>query len=308
MRRLRFLFALGAGYFGLCLLAGAYLVDRSMQRRQQPVTASDRTQAADLARTLGAELDFVSIDARDGVSLRGWLFSPARPASGSILLLHGIAANRAALLPSVPLFVEQGYRALAVDLRAHGDSGGGLETFGALETDDVERWIAWLRGRQPGGCVYAVGSSLGAGFAVQAANSPGLCAIIAESAFESLREVAFDRIGERLRAGPWVGRLLLRPGVELGFLYARLRHGVNLGRPSAAAAVSGGGVPVLLIQDLADDNTPLRHARLIQAANPNRVSLWLVPGALHGGARQAAPSEYRARVLDFLASHQSPQG
>ena len=46
---------------------------------------------------------------------------------------------------------------------------------------------------------------------------------------------------------------------------------------------------------------------LRQAANPARVTTWLVPGAGHGGALATAPAEYRQRVIGFMATHRQPQ-
>ncbi len=189
---------------------------------------------------------------------------------------------------AVRLFLEAGYRTLAVDLRAHGESDGEFGTSSVREADDVRRWTAWLRTGAPDGCVYVFGGSLGAGFAVQAADAPGLCGVVAVSVFASLRETVFDRIGQPLHTGPWVGRTLLRPGVEFGFLYARLRYGLELGGASAVAAAAQPGAPILLIHGTDDDNTPVRHALMIHAANPARVSLWLVPGGTHENIRQVA--------------------
>ena len=245
------------------------------------------------------------MSADDGAALRGWLFTPSRPNTHSVLLLHGITSNRATMTGTARQFVEAGYRTLAVDVRAHGDSDGEFGITGQREAEDVRRWIAWLRNGPSPGCVYAFGSSLGAGLAVQAADAPGLCAVVAVSVFASLRETAFDRIGERLHTGPWAGRTLLRPGVEFGFVYVRFRYGLDLSAASAADAAAGPGAPILLIHGTDDDNTPVRHAQSIHGKNPARVSLWLVPGATHQNVGQVAGSAYYLRILDFLANHRS---
>jgi len=56
-----------------------------------------------------------------------------------------------------------------------------------------------------------------------------------------------------------------------------------------------------------DDNVPRRHALMLQAANPERVSLWLVPGATHDSIRSSAGAEYPLRVMDFFAAHRIAQ-
>jgi uncharacterized protein len=296
--------ALAALYVGLCFVGGAVFAERGVHRVvRRPIAVADRTAAADLARALGARLETVSMSAGDGATMQGWLFTPSPPNTHSVLLLHGITGNRAGMTGAARLFLEAGYRTLAVDLRAHGESDGEFGTSSARDADDVRRWIAWLRTGAPDGCVYAFGGSLGAGFAVQAADAPGLCGVVAVSLFASLRETTFDRIGQQLHTGPWVGRTLLRPGVEFGFLYARLRYGLDLGGASAVAAATRPGAPILLIHGTDDDNTPVRHAQMIHAANRARVSLWLVPGGTHENIRQVAGREYSVRILGFCAAH-----
>jgi pimeloyl-ACP methyl ester carboxylesterase len=297
---------LAAAYVGLSIVGGVAFAERAIHRAaRNPITAADRAVATELARTLGAGLENVSVSADDGAALRGWLFTPSRPNTHSVLLLHGVTSNRAAMMGAARLFLEAGYRTLAADLRAHGDSDGEFGVSGLREAGDVRRWIVWLRNERSHGCVYAFGGSLGAGLAVQAADAPGLCAVVAVSVFASLRETVFDRIGERLNMGPWAGRTLLRPGVEFGFVYVRFRYGLDLAAASAAKAAAGPGPPILLIHGTDDDNTPVRHALSIHAVNPARVSLWLVPGATHQNVGQVAGSAYSDRILGFLASHRS---
>jgi len=293
-------------YLGISIAGGVGVAERVVHRVvRQPITAADRAVASDLARALGAGLESVSVTADDGARLQGWLFTPSGPHADSVLLLHGISSNRAAMTGMARLFLAAGYRTLAVDLRAHGDSDGEFGISGPREAEDVRRWIAWLRNPPSHGCVYAFGSSLGAGLAVQAADAPGLCAVVAVSAYTSLQETVFDRIGERLHTGRWVGRTLLFPAVKFGFLYVRFRYGLHLNVASAADSAASPGAPILLIHGTDDDNTPVRHAQNIIAANPSRVSVWLVPGATHENVGQVAGAAYPARILDFFASHRS---
>lgn len=298
--------ALAAVYIFLSIVGGAAVAERALHRVvRNSMTAADRATGAALARSLGAGMTSVSVSSDDGAALRGWLFTPNKPNGHSILLLHGIGSNRAAMMDAAGMFLEAGYRTLAVDLRAHGDSDGEFGISGPRDAGDVRQWIAWLQSGQPNGCVYVFGVSLGAGLAVQAADAPGLCAVVAVSVFQSLKETAFDRIGAQLHTGAWLGRTFLRPGVELGFLYVRFRYGLDLAAASAVDAAAGSGAPILLIHGTDDDNTPVRHAQHIQAANPQRVALWLVPGATHENVRQSAGQAYSARILDFLANHRA---
>ncbi|MFA5909591.1 MAG: alpha/beta fold hydrolase [Vicinamibacterales bacterium] len=294
------LLSLIAACLAVAVGAGACLVDRAIHRPRTALTADNHARAADLATSLGAVLETVSVTAGDGATLQGWLFTPGNSNGDTVMLLHGITSNRAGMLPRARALLERGYRALALDGRGHGDSGGDLVTFGALESGDMRGWIAWVRQRATNGCVFLLGDSLGAAVALQSADAPGVCGVIAQSAFANMREIAFDRVGQQLRTGAWVGRSVLRPGIEAGLLYARVRYGVDLGAASALAAVSRPGAPVLVIHGELDDNAPARHARMLGQANPSRVTTWIVPGGAHGGFGAGEP-DYDTRLFEFLA-------
>jgi len=291
-------------YAAASLVGGAIFVDRAMRRPRHAVGERERQRAEALALAANARLEDVAVTARDGAVLRGWTFIPAAPNGRSIIFLHGIVSNRASMLPVLRLFLERGYRTMTIDARAHGESGGSLITFGALEADDLRRWVSFARSSGDD-CVYLFGGSLGATYALAASDAPGLCAVVAVSGYASLREIAFDRIGEQSHTGTWLGRTLLRPGVELGFAYAWLRYGFNLWQASVFPAIERAGPPIFVVQGSADEITPARHASLMQASSPARVTLWLIPGGSHAPATQAGP-EYSRRVVAFVEEHRRP--
>src|SRR5579862_3957513 len=103
------LIALASIYVGVSAAGGALLMEGAIHRNVQfPVHTDDYFRADDLVELLDARLETVSITASDGATLAGWLFTPIRPNSHSVVLLHGIAVNRAAMLPIAQAFVEQG--------------------------------------------------------------------------------------------------------------------------------------------------------------------------------------------------------
>ena len=87
----------------------------------------------------------------------------------------------------------------------------------------------------------------------------------------------------------------------------RLRYDINLGAASPESAVVGLKTPVLLIHGLNDTNIPPYHSDMIQSRNPSSIVVWKVPGALHTGARAAAPEEFDHRILQWFANHTSGQ-
>src|SRR5258708_40170676 len=104
------------------------------------------------------------------------------------------------------------------------------------------------------------------------------CGVAAESSFANFHEIAYDRMGQQFHTGPWLGRTVLRPVVEIALAYTRWKYHLDLARVSPENAVAHTRVPVLLIHGQADSNIPVRHSRQITLANA-QVVLWEVPGA-----------------------------
>jgi uncharacterized protein len=131
---------------------------------------------------------------------------------------------------------------------------------------------------------------------------PIFCAVVVESPFSDLREIAYDRVGQFFHTGDWLGRTLLRPVIEIAFLYSRWKYGFDLERVSPMTMVSASKIPVLMIHGKIDSNIPLRHSRRIKSAASAAV-LWEVPHADHCGAINLAPEEFVGRVLDWFGNH-----
>jgi uncharacterized protein len=290
-------------YLLICILTGIVAMDAALHPGRNPLTAAMRERTVELAAENHAQLAEVSITAADGAMLRAWSIVPLFRNGDAVLLLHGQADNRAGMLGPAGLLLRHGYSVLLPDARAHGNSGGAIATYGVLEADDIRRWVEWLGNAEHPRCIDGLGDSMGAGELLRSLEvERGYCAVVAESVFSSFREVAYDRMGQWFGSGPRLGRTVLRPAVDFGFVYARLKYGVNFSQASPLRAVSANSTPVLLIHGLADTNIPPRHSEQIKQANP-AVLLWEPPHAGHCGASSADPAGYEAHVLGWFAAH-----
>jgi len=252
----------------------------------------------------GAELTDVSITASDDAILRAWQIRPAEPNGNAVILLHGVGDNRFGVSGYGTWLVRNRYTVLLPDSRAHGLSGGELATYGLKESDDIHRWVNWLEESQHPRCVFGFGESMGAGLILQAlSKETRFCGIVAESPFESFREVSYARFSRPFHTGPWLGRTFFWPTDEVGFLYVRLRYGLDMDLASPKKTVAASRVPVFLIHGLSDHNIPAYNSEDIQAANIQTAVLWLVPRAEHCGAHSVAPEEFDRRVLSWLSEH-----
>jgi uncharacterized protein len=188
-------------------------------------------------------------------------------------------------------------------LRAHGESGGDLITYGVLEAGDVARWVDWLTGTENCERVYGLGESLGAGILLQSLSIESrFRAVIAECPYASLEEVGRDRVAQLLPIPLALGSVVDIPFIEAAFLYVRLRYGIDARQARPVEAVRNTRTPILLIHGVDDAKTPVRHSREIAAQNP-RIALWEVPRAGHTAAWSTEPGEFPRRVLGWFASH-----
>lgn len=287
-------------YLTLCTVGGNYLADGTLHPARRTLSEEEITAMRDSAQALDANLTDSTITTPDNVTLRAWTIHPHHPNGDAVLLLHGLGDNRVGMTGYAQLFLAHGFTVLLPDARAHGVSDGPLATFGLLERNDIHQWFDFLTALDHPRCIFALGESMGASQVLQALDTHlHFCAVAAESPFANFREIAYDRMGQPFHLGPWVGRTILRPLVEVAFLRARWKYHLNMEDISPEDSVAATATPVLLIHGQVDSNIPIRHSRRIHARNPS-TELWEVPNADHCGAFGIAPQEFERRILSWF--------
>jgi uncharacterized protein len=148
--------------------------------------------------------------------------------------------------------------------------------------------------------LYGIGQSMGAAILLESLRTEHrFRAVVADSPFDSFEEISYDRLGQVLGIPKWS----LWPVVQVGFVCARVRYGVNLRQASPEEAIHKSSTPVLLIHGTRDTNVPSSHSQKLHAANPATTELWLVPGAGHVASFSAYPDLYIRKVTNWLTTH-----
>jgi len=277
------------------LFLSVFVTEGALHIWQHP--SARATFAETFSRQTGASWEDVKVIAGDGVPLDGWLFTPRQANGAAVIALHGVADTRLGMMAHADFLVRGGYTVLVPDCRGHGASGGGVISYGIREADDVHRWAELLLRRAGIQRLYGVGQSMGASILLEALpREPRFRALVADCPFATFEEVAYDRL--RQRGG--MGHAVSWPVIQMGFLYARVRYGLNLWEASPAAAVRAARIPILLIHGMNDANIPPRHSRQLHALNPAMTQLWEVPGADHVASLGTAPLEYRRKVTAWF--------
>jgi uncharacterized protein len=291
------------GYVTFCLIAGVFIAEGTLHPARRWLTDVDRQQAQIVALRHDAEITDITVTGLGGVNLSAWMIRPRSSTGQAVILLHGLADNRMGMIGYAELFLMHGFSVLMPDARAHGASGGPLATYGLLESDDVRLWLDWIAQNFRPSCVFGFGESMGAAQLLQSLGTERhFCAVAAESPFSNFREIAYDRVGQFFHTGPWLGRSVLRPVVEVAFEYPRWKYKMNFEQVSPEEVVAKSMVPILLIHGQQDSNIPVRHSRRIATENQD-VRLWEVPGADHCGAISVAPRAFEARVMEWYQQH-----
>ena len=269
------------------------------------MTFREEANVQETANAASGKFERVSLITQDGTTLNAWFLTPHSANGNAVILLHGVSDNRLGMYGYGKWLLYKNYSVLLPDARGHGLSDG-LASYGLKETDDIHRWVDWIEHNSHPACVYGLGESMGAAQLLQSLiKEPRFCAVVAESPFATFREVAYARFGREFHTGPWIGSTFFRPTVDVGFLYVRLRYGLNMEEASPKQAVEKTKVPVLLIHGLSDRNIPPFHSDEIKARNPSDIVVWKVPGAVHTGVHQIAPQEFERKVLEWFESHPS---
>ena len=280
----------------------------------------DLIRAADASFVLTHSLrqDF-EVRAEDGALLRGWIVYPPSPNGSWVLLFHGVADNRVGVIGQSEFLLRAGYSVIMMDARRHGASEGTIATYGWLERGDTHAVIDALLHAISQRCIaipspgygdpcappkhiFALGESMGAGIALQAAGAdPRIEAVVAESSFANLREAAYDYAG--LRKSPLLGKTVFAPGTWTLLYRGEKLTGIPLDEVSPVKAVASRVFPVLLICDEKDVALPCRHTQMIYAAARGPKQMWVVPRAYHTAALGFQPEQFKRRVLEFFATY-----
>ena len=258
-----------------------------------------------------SDMPFAVRDER-GRTLRivAWWMPTATASPHTAILLHGYAGAKISAIAWAPLWHGLGWNVLAIDQRAHGDSGGAFCTGGYFERDDLDQIIDQLRAAEPVKArqIALFGVSLGTGAAVGvAARRDDIEAVVLDSPFADYRNAIRSHMRRRHMPLAFLhGAMVAFAGRLCGARWADARLVDQLRRVHC---------PVLLIRGADDDFVTPADLAALEAALHGRAGTLLsrqivVGGAHHTLAFMADPPRYRDALSHFLtdATVDAPPG
>ncbi len=266
-------FLLFAGAFYALLVALVYLFQ---SRLLYLPNIGGRGLAATPA-DIGLEFDDVRFTTRDGVSLHGW-FIPAPQAERVLLFCHGNGGNISHRLDSIRIFHDLGLSVFIFDYRGYGLSKGRPTEEGTYR-DAEAAWNYLTETRRfPDDRIVVYGHSLGAAIAAHVAQGRRPAALILESAFTSIPDVASRHY--RYLPVRWLAK----------FEYATVAY------------VREVHAPTLVIHSPHDEISPVEQGREV-FEHANSPKIFLEISGDHNAGFLLSGARYTQGLQQFLREH-----
>lgn len=217
----------------------------------------------------------------EGERLHAW-WVPAQAAAdvapATVLYLHGSRWNLTGSAYRIAGFQRMGFNVLAIDYRGFGRSSARLPSEASVYEDARAAW-AWLAGREPrSGRRLIYGHSLGGAVAVELATGEEAAALVLESTFTSIRDIADGTLAALLPLDT--------------LLTQRFETLAKIGRVRA---------PVFIVQGSNDTVVPPEMAQRLFDAAPQPKRLFMVEGYGHRGAVRAVAGELATALASTVA-------
>ena len=222
----------------------------------------------------GLAYEDATIQTADGERLHGW-FVPHPAATGTVLFLHGNAGNISDRPLTLARLHELRLNVLMLDYRGYGSSSGRPSVPGTFaDASAAWRYLTIDRGQRPSDIII-YGRSLGGAVAIELASRIQPRAVIIESSFSSLREMASEIY-------PYLPiRLLLRHEYPSSETIKRLT------------------APVLIAHSEDDELIPFHHGQRLLDNAPIAKRFYRLSGSHNQSFVQSGTPYYRA-LGDFI--------
>jgi len=226
---------------------------------------------------VGLKFESVEFYTNDGVRLHGW-YIPTEDPRAVLLFLHGNTGNISHRLESLSIFNQLNLATFIFDYRGYGLSEGKPSEKGTYR--DAEAALQYLTEERhvPKEQIIIFGRSLGAAVATWLASEYQAGALIAESAFTSVADMA-------RRYYPYLPAALL----------TRVRY-------PTLSRIRKVSCPLLIVHSLTDEIVPYQHAqRLFEAAQEPKSFLELQGG--HNEGFLSSGQHYITGVDQFISKY-----
>ncbi len=215
----------------------------------------------------------VFVESTDGLKLHGWFF-PGGPPNRTLIFYHGNAGNIGDRLPKIKLLHGLGMNVFIFDYRGYGGSEGSPSLNGVVGDSIAAYEYVLSRSDIDPNHIILYGESLGGAMAVQVAAKKKYAALILDSTFTSIKDMA--KSAYSIISG-------LAPDVYRSIDLIKELH-----------------EPLLIMHGKEDNVVPYHMGKILYEAAPHPKRMVTFEGTEHGGIH--ADAEKYIESLDKFLS------
>ncbi|MBI2082363.1 MAG: alpha/beta hydrolase [Deltaproteobacteria bacterium] len=213
----------------------------------------------------------------EGLLLHGWFFPGTKP-DRTLLFLHGNAGNIGDRLDHIKQLLKIGWNIFIFDYRGYGGSEGSPSIEGLQkDTDAAYRWL--VSGKEGTKFlpeqIVVWGESLGGAYATDLATREPLRALILQSTFTSLHDIAQTHY-------PFIPKPIV-PDIYRSIDKVRKIRS-----------------PLLVIHGTSDETVPFWMGKKLFESAPHPKRFYEVKEALHNNGYEIGKKEYLSQIEVFL--------
>ena len=239
--------------------------------------------------------ELVEITSDDGLILKGIYYG--NNSNITVICVHGYTshAEREWAFPGL-FYLSLGYNVLIPYQRAHGLSEGKYLSFGALETNDMTRWVNKVNEMVPNGNIIIHGLSMGGGIVLDLSNikMDNVKCLISDAPSVSIKQFFIN-----------VSNMSFKKNASKIATYAIKRFekefGCNIEEFESVNHVALSQYPILLS---AGSNEGLEELfDIIKRVNPKDTEIIILPGCNHGNGMYKQTEMYQSFIKQFIKKY-----
>lgn len=241
----------------------------------------------------------ITFNATDGIKLSGWLVMANRE-NPVIIVCHGLGTSKSDVLDIANVIYKAGYNLFLFDFRGHGESGGGVTSYGYLEQRDITGALNYLDKRNDIPHIgYGVfGPSMGGATAcLVAGQDMRIKALVLDSVYIDLKETII-----------WHTKLLYNlPKIPFG-LFTIAAYDIlfltNINTISPIRVIKKiSPRAVFIINGEKDERMPAKDSLKLYEAAGEPKKLWIAPSATHFQGYWINQGQYEQKITDFFYAY-----
>ncbi len=220
------------------------------------------------------------------------------PPKGIVILIHGIGACKEIWPAVADRLARRGFASYALDLRAHGQSGGEYCTYGFHEKADISKMVDYIEAVYPNTPIGVWGHSLGGAIALQSLdNDKRLDFGVIEATFTSFHQIVYDY--HKRHVG-----FVFEPLVDLALSRAGTLAEFSPELVSPIQSVTRIEQPVIMAHGDIDANIDIKYGQqLFDGLKSAHKFFHKVEGGSHNNLHVLGGEEYLSMLIDFIEAN-----